>query len=106
MSYKLKFLPSALKEWDKIGSTIREQLKKKLKERLEHPVVVADRLHGFQNHYKIKLRSSGYRLVYEVENETVSVIVITVGKRERSSVYIKATRRSRRPNKARDDNSE
>ena len=106
MSYKLKFLPSALKEWNKIGSTIREQLKKKLKERLEQPEVPADRLHGFQSHYKIKLRSSGYRLVYEVEKGTVSVIVITVGKRERSSVCIKAAKRSNRPTQAGDDNYE
>jgi mRNA interferase RelE/StbE len=100
MSYKLKFLPSALKEWNKIGATIREQLKKKLRERLEEPVVAADRLHGFKNHYKIKLRSSGYRLVYEIEGESVSIIVITVGKRERSDVYIKAGKRRKRPNKA------
>lgn len=105
MSYKLKFLPSALKEWNRIGSTIREQLKKKLKERLEHPEVAADRLHGFRNHYKINLKSSGYRLVYEVENETVSVIVITVGKRERSSAYIKAARRTKGPNQSGDDDS-
>ncbi|WP_269540881.1 type II toxin-antitoxin system RelE family toxin [Cerasicoccus fimbriatus] len=93
MSYKLKFLPSALKEWQKLGPTIREQLKKKLKERLIEPNVPADRLHGFKNHYKIKLRSSGYRLVYEVDDGEVSVIVITVGKRERSQVYKKARRR-------------
>lgn len=94
MSYKLKFLPSALKEWNKIGSTIREQLKKKLRERLQEPVVPAERLIGFKNHYKIKLRSAGYRLVYEVVHGIVSVIVITVGKRERSEVYIKAKKRS------------
>jgi mRNA interferase RelE/StbE len=94
MSYKLKFLPSALKEWNKIGSTIRDQLKKKLKERLNDPDVPADRLTGFKNHYKIKLRSAGYRLVYEVDQGNVSVIVITVGKRERSDVYIKAKKRS------------
>ena len=95
MSYKLKFLPSALKEWNKIGSTIREQLKKKLKERLDEPVVPADRLTGFKNHYKIKMRSAGYRLVYEVDQEEISVVVITVGKRERSEVYIKAKKRSK-----------
>jgi len=94
MSYKLKFLPSALQEWNKIGSTIRKQLKQKLKERLDDPVVPADRLTGFKNHYKIKLRSAGYRLVYEVYQEEISVIVITVGKRERSDVYIKAKKRS------------
>jgi len=95
MSYKLKFLPSALKEWKKIGPMIREQLKKKLQERLDEPEVPADRLHGFKNHYKIKLRSSGYRLVYEVEKEEISIIVITVGKRERSEVYNKAKKRTK-----------
>jgi len=95
MNYKLKFLPSALKEWNKLGSTIREQLKKKLKQRLIEPVVPSDRLHGFKSHYKIKLRSSGYRLVYEVDNGEVSIIVITVGKRERFEVYIKAQKRSK-----------
>ena len=94
MSYKLKFLPSALKEWNKIRSTIREQLKKKLKERLNEPIVPGDRLHGFKNHYKIKLRSSGYRLVYEIDQGAVSVIVITVGKRNRSEVYLSAKKRS------------
>ena len=94
MSYKLKFLPSALKEWNKIGSTIREQLKKKLRERLDEPIVPADRLIGFKNHYKIKLRSAGYRQVYEVDQGEVSVIVITVGMRERSDVYSKAKKRS------------
>lgn len=90
MSYKLKFQPSALREWNQLGSTIRGQFKKKLQERLTEPSVPADRLHGFKNHYKIKLRSLGYRLVYEVDQGEVSVIVITVGKRNRSDVYTKA----------------
>lgn len=94
MSYKLKFLPSALKEWKKLGSTIQAQLKKKLKERLNEPNIPADRLHGFKNHYKIKLRSSGYRLVYEVDQGKISVIVITVGKRNRSDVYTTAQKRT------------
>jgi mRNA interferase RelE/StbE len=95
MSYRLKFLPSALKEWTKLGETIREQFKKKLAERLEMPEVVADRLRGFRNHYKIKLRSSGYRLVYEVENEELIVYVITVGKRDKDFVYKVAEKRKR-----------
>ena len=39
MSYELKFLPLALKEWAKLGETVRVQLKKKLAQRLENPVV-------------------------------------------------------------------
>lgn len=93
MSYKLKFLPSALKEWEKLGSTVREQFKKKLGDRLQNPEVVADRLRTLKNCYKIKLRSSGYRLVYEVDRKVVTVYVISVGKREALSVYRRASRR-------------
>lgn len=39
MTRKLEFLPSALKEWEKLGHTVREQIKKKLRERLEAPKV-------------------------------------------------------------------
>lgn len=94
MSYDLQFLPSALKEWQKLGSTIREQFKKKLAERLDTPRVPGDALHGLERHYKIKLRSSGYRLVYRVEDQTVTVTIVAVGKRERSEVYKAAATRS------------
>jgi len=93
MSYKLKFLPTALKEWKKLDSTIQVQLKKKLKERLESPHVPSSHLSGFENHYKIKLRASGYRLVYEVVDEEVYVLVIAVGKRDKNLVYKKAQKR-------------
>ena len=95
MNYKLSFLPSAQKEWSKLGSTIKEQFKKKLAERLHNPEVPSDRLHGFQNHYKIKLRNSGYRLVYEVEKKKIMIYVIAVGKRDKSSVYKVAFKRKR-----------
>lgn len=94
MNYKLKFLPSALKEWKKLDHSVQQQLKKKLAERLETPRVPASKLSGFEHHYKIKLRSSGYRLVYEVIDEEIVVIVIAVGKRDRNWVYRKAKKRS------------
>jgi addiction module toxin, RelE/StbE family len=87
MTYKLDFKKSALKEWQKLGSTIREQLKKKLAERLENPHVPAAKLSGADNLYKIKLRQSGYRLVYQVEDNIITVVVLSVGKRERNEVY-------------------
>jgi mRNA interferase RelE/StbE len=87
MSYDLQFLPSALKEWQKLGSTIRDQFKKKLADRLSEPRISGAALHGLAHHFKIKLRSSGYRLVYRVEDQTVTVTVVAVGKRERSEVY-------------------
>ena len=93
MSYRLEFLPSARKEWNKLGPTIRQQFVKKLRERLEHPRVVAAALHGMPDHYKIKLRQLGYRLVYRVSDEIVTVTVVAVGKRERGAVFEIARRR-------------
>jgi len=96
MSYRLKFLPTALREWKRLDSTTQVQLKKKLKERLESPHVPGSRLSGFENHYKIKLRASGYRLVYEVIDEEVCVLVIAVGTRDKNLVYKKARKRKKR----------
>ena len=93
MSYELRFRKEAKKEWDALGATIRSQLKKKLAERLENPHVPADRLRGAKNRYKIKLRSSGYRLVYELRDMELIVAVVAVGRRERNSVYRVAARR-------------
>ena len=82
MSYKLKFLPSALKKWRKLPPEIKEQFKAHLSRGLENPHIDSARIRGYQYHYKIKLRSAGYRLVYEVEEKEVIVYVICVGRRD------------------------
>ncbi len=95
MTYKLKFLPSAKSEWDKLDNSLKIQFKNKLKKCLENPHIQSNRLHGFDNAYKIKLRSAGYRLVYEVNDQDVVVFVIAIGKRENSEVYDKARSRTK-----------
>ncbi|CSB59153.1 Cytotoxic translational repressor of toxin-antitoxin stability system [Vibrio cholerae] len=65
MTYKLKFLPAAQKEWSKLAPTIQSQFKKKLKERLENP---------------------------HVDDEIV-VYVLAVGKRDKDAVYKKLASR-------------
>jgi len=96
MSYELAFLDDALKEWRKLDSATREQFKKKLGERLENPKIPSARLHGNKERYKIKLRNAGYRLVYQVKDAELLVLVVAVGKRERNEVYKIADRRSPR----------
>ncbi|MCW5207020.1 type II toxin-antitoxin system RelE/ParE family toxin [Desulfobulbus sp. F5] len=95
MSYKLDFLSEALKEWKALDASIKEQFKKKLTERLNNPFIPAAKLSGSANRYKIKLRAVGYRLVYEVIESELVVIVIAVGKRENNWVYKKADSRRR-----------
>lgn len=93
MTYKLRFKEEALKEWGRLDSAVKVQFKKKLAERLEHPRVPSARLSGHKDRYKIKLRNRGFRLVYEVRDKELVVVVVAVGKRERDSVYRAADRR-------------
>ena len=97
MSYELAFKTSALKEWRKLGHTVRAQFKKKLIERLRNPHVPSAALSGAVNIYKIKLRRAGYRLVYSVEDRAVTVTVIAVGKRGRNELYDVALARLKGP---------
>lgn len=87
MTYELAFLPSALKAWKKLDNSIAQQFKKKLRERLDNPKVEKDKLSGYQNVFKIKLKGSGYRLAYEVKEKEITVLVLCVGKRENDEIY-------------------
>lgn len=94
MSFELGFVDLALKEWGKLDAHIREQFKTKLAQRLQQPRVPAAQLSGHKDRYKIKLRSVGYRLVYEVRDGELIVLVIAVGRRDGNSVYKAAAKRS------------
>lgn len=91
--YELDFVADAFKEWNKLAADIRDQFARKLKERARQPHVPTAKLRGLPNCYKIKLRAAGYRLVYQVEDDALLVIVIAVGRRERNAVYKIATGR-------------
>lgn len=93
MSFELGFVDLALKEWGKLDAHIREQFKTKLAQRLQQPRVPAAQLSGHKDRYKIKLRSVGYRLVYEVRDGELIVLVIAVGRRDGNSVYKAAAKR-------------
>lgn len=89
-TYDIKFVPSALKEWNKLGSTIKEQFKKKLSERIKNSHTPKDTLNSAKNLYKIKLRASGYRLVYEVDDGEIIILILSVGKRDGLDAYKEA----------------
>lgn len=93
MSYELIFHPDALGEWRKLDHSVRDQFKSKLAERLQNPRVAASKLSGQKDRYKIKLKRIGYRLVYEVRDAEVVVLVVAVGKHERNAVYKAAVNR-------------
>ncbi len=95
MTYSVKFREDAFKEWQKLDKPLQQQFAKKLKKCCENPHIPSARLRGMKDCYKIKLRASGFRLVYQVIDDQLVIAVVAVGKRERSDVYNLASERMR-----------
>jgi mRNA interferase RelE/StbE len=87
MTFKLRFHELAWAEWQKLDGSVKAPIKKKLLERLLEPRLPSAALSNMPDCYKIKLRQAGYRLVYRVDDDTVFVTVIAVGKRDKNGVY-------------------
>ena len=93
MTYELRFEKNALKEWQKLDWSVKDQLLNVLERRLQNPRVQSARLREVPDCYKIKLRAAGYRLVYRVDDGEVWVTVISIGLRERLQAYTRAQAR-------------
>ena len=92
--YRLAFEDHAHAEWDKLDGSVKEPLRRLLKKRLEAPHVPSAALRGgLANCYKIKLLKQGYRLIYQVIDMRLVVLVISVGKRDKNAVYDAAIKR-------------
>ena len=86
--YSLAFRLSAKKAWLKLDPTVRNKLEKILEKRLQNPFIESSALSGdLAGCYKIKNKSSGYRVIYTVKEDELILLVITVGKRERGESY-------------------
>lgn len=75
------------------GGDDQEPAEKEPRREAGKPARAIGELNGSANRYKIKLRSVGYRLVYEVRDAELVVSVVAVGKRERNAVYRDAAKR-------------
>jgi mRNA interferase RelE/StbE len=92
--FSLEFNVLAFREWKKLDHSVRSQFKKQLEKRVQNPRVASAKLHGdLNNFYKIKLTAVGYRLVYEVIDHKLVILVIAIGRRDQSAVYKEASKR-------------
>jgi mRNA interferase RelE/StbE len=85
--FDVEFTPTALKEWRKLAPEAREQLRKKLDSLRSEPRIASMRLAYWPNCYRIKLRKAGLRLVYKVLGERLVIVVVSVGRRDKSDTY-------------------
>lgn len=52
-----------------------------------NPRIEANKLRELPDCYKVKLKSAGYRLIYQVIDHEIVVFVVAIGKREREAAY-------------------
>ena len=87
---KLQFDKDALVEFRRLEPSAKSAFRKKLKKLvfLQEKPTPKNALYGFPaGYYKIKLRKAGLRLIYKYDGDMLIILVIAVGKRERSIVY-------------------
>ena len=88
MVYSIKVHTDFVSELNRLDPTIKQQLRKKLDKVIENPHIPKNRLSGeLHNCYKIKLRKAGIRLVYQVNDDEIYILLLTVGKRADNEVY-------------------
>lgn len=95
---RLQFDERAREEWNGLDGSIKKQFKKKLEKLINREEIpsIRNALSGdLANCYKIKLRSSGHRLVYKYDGNAMVILVIALGKRERNIVYEIASTRTK-----------
>lgn len=85
--YKVEFSPRSKKAFDKLDRGLQRQLASKLQERCANPRVQPDKLRGMPDCYRIKFRASGVRLIYQVCDSVLLLLVIGVGSREHEKAY-------------------
>jgi mRNA interferase RelE/StbE len=96
MTYSIKVHVEFEADLKKLSQAIQDQLYKKLLKIVENPHIPKNRLHGdLSNCYKIKLLKAGVRLIYQVIDDEVVILLVTVGKRADNEAYQEAEKRLR-----------
>lgn len=89
-TYKVVFRASAKKRFDRLDTASQRQIAKKLAERCGNPRVQGDALSKMPDCYKIKLRAKGIRLIYQVQDARLVLLVLSVGARDGEEAYVSA----------------
>lgn len=94
MKYTIKVHEDFPKDLKALPKAVQDRLRKKLEKVIQNPHIAKNRLSGdLHNCYKIKLLSDGVRLVYQVNDNEIFILLLTVGKRADNEVYITAVNR-------------
>ncbi|OOS00233.1 plasmid stabilization system protein [Haemophilus paracuniculus] len=88
MAYSIKVHEDFVVELAKLDPAVKQQLRKKLDKVVENPHIPKNRLGGeLHQCYKIKLKKAGVRLIYQVNDDEIYILLLTVGRRADNEVY-------------------
>ena len=82
--YNIEFLPSAKKELKKLDFVIQKQVKEKIILLATDPDKLKNNIKALKGEYsgKFRLRIGSYRVVFQIVEEQVVIIVIRIGHRK------------------------
>jgi len=82
--YTLNFLNSAKKEFKKLDSVAQKNIKEKLILLTTNPDVLKNNIKALKGEYKgkFRLRIKEYRVIFQVKDEELIIIVVRIGHRK------------------------
>ena len=82
--YSLNFLNSAKKEFKKLDKIAQKTIKEKLLLLIENPEILKNNIKALKGEYrgKFRLRVKQYRIIFQVKDEELIIIVVRVGHRK------------------------
>ncbi|SFV58998.1 RelE/StbE replicon stabilization toxin [hydrothermal vent metagenome] len=82
--YTLNFLNSAKKEFKKLDTVAQKTIKEKLLLLVENPEILKNNIKALKGEYKgkFRLRVHQYRIIFQVKDEELIIIVVRIGHRK------------------------
>lgn len=84
MAYELEFLPAAKKELASLDKAIQIHLKEKIELLAENPALLQNNIKALKGTFagKFRLRVRDYRVIFQVVEEKVLILIVRIGHRK------------------------
>jgi mRNA interferase RelE/StbE len=79
MNYTVEIKPAAQRDIKKLPQALQIRITQRLKELETHPRRGARKLQRFENRYRVRV--GDYRIIYEIHDNILRVVVVEVGHR-------------------------
>ncbi len=84
MTYRIEFVPSAVRELQRLPKDTRARVIRKIDQLAVNPLPPGSKkLHGAANRWRIRI--GDYRVIYDIHDRIFRVLVLTIG--HRSDIY-------------------